>query len=87
MELNELAAQAVEKWGTPAQIDMCIEECAELQNALLKYRRGRNSKDNVAEEIADVYIMLFQMTLIFGVELTDKWIDIKELRLKQRLNV
>lgn len=40
------------------------EECAELINAVQKHRRGRNTKEDVLDEVADVYIMLEQLTLI-----------------------
>ena len=54
---------AIHEWGDTAQIDMAIEEMAELTKALLHARRGRES--NVAEEIADVRIMLAQLEIIF----------------------
>ena len=42
---------------------MMIEESAELTKALLNERRGRDN--NIAEEMADVWIMLEQMAVIF----------------------
>ena len=55
--------EAVEIFGKEAQVDMMIEEMAELTKALLNERRGR--ENNVAEEIADVLIMIEQMKIIF----------------------
>ncbi len=58
---------AIEAWGVDAQIDMIIEESAELIKALLKYRRDPNidRKVEILEEIADAEIMLEQARTIF----------------------
>lgn len=58
-------------FGENAQIDMALEEMSELTKALLKYRRyfgtAETSKrlEDVREEIADVYIMLAQLEIMF----------------------
>ena len=54
------------EYGANSQIDMAIEEMAELAKALLKLRRGQGESqnlliDDVIEEIADVHIMLMQL--------------------------
>ena len=52
-------------------ITMAFEEMAELQDVLCKFLRGRVDGDtlaNIAEEIADVGIMLDQMAIEFEVE-------------------
>ena len=56
---------ALEHYGPDAQITMVMEEMSELQKELCKYRRGRANYDHIAEEIADVSIMLDQMRLLF----------------------
>ena len=56
---QEIFRKAVQTWGKAAQID----EMAELTKALLNERRGRDN--NIAEEMADVRIMLEQMAVIF----------------------
>lgn len=66
MNDREVCKQAIVKFGPQSQIDMCIEECSELINALEKYRRGRNTKEDVITEIADVQIMCEQMQELFG---------------------
>lgn len=69
--------RAVETWGKQKQIDIAIEEMAELTKALLKERRACNADSsaignhdaalaNIAEEMADVHIMLAQLEIIFG---------------------
>lgn len=59
------------RYGAQAQITMVFEEMAELQDVLCKFLRGRVDGDtcaNIAEEIADVGIMLDQMAIEFEVE-------------------
>lgn len=59
---------AIEVFGEAAQVTMVFEEMAELQKELCKWIRNGNSVEltqNIAEEIADVEIMLDQMKLIF----------------------
>lgn len=77
---------AVKRWGDKAQILMAVEEMAELTKALLKYLRyGARPEvlEAVAEERADVEIMLNQLHVIFGD--CSKWECIKLSRLELRL--
>lgn len=60
--------QALEKFGWEAQRLMLMEELSELQNAVCKEARGRDTREHVAEEVADVEIMLEQVKLHFEVE-------------------
>ena len=60
---QDVFRNAVQTWGKEAQTDMMIEEMAELTKELLNERRGRDH--NIAEEMADVKIMLAQMEIIF----------------------
>ena len=48
------------------QKEKAIEELSELQQALARDLQGQGDRDNIAEEIADVLIMLSQMELIYG---------------------
>lgn len=65
---------AVEKFGERAQILVAVEEMSELQKALLKYIRLLDFQHgdkadimrSIAEERADVEIMLNQLHVIFG---------------------
>lgn len=59
---------ALERYGKQAQVDMVMEEMAELQKELCKNLRGKKNKAEIAEEIADVSIMLDQMALLFKCE-------------------
>ena len=57
---------AVEKFGTSAQITKAIEELGELTVELSRHLNGLGSTDAIREEMADSFIMLNQLELIFG---------------------
>lgn len=56
--------QALDTYGAEAQTLVAFEEMAELEKELCKHARGRDNRDAIAEEIADVLIMLEQMMLL-----------------------
>ena len=65
---TDVFKDAIEEFGEAAQVTMVFEEMAELQKELCKWLRNGNSVElthNIAEEIADVEIMLAQMKLLF----------------------
>lgn len=74
--------QIAEHYGYEAQSRQCMEECAELIQAINKlWREERIGKTGGAsyrvkrslaiEEIADVQIMLWQMEHMLGIEIWD----------------
>lgn len=89
MNEEKLYSKCITKWGHASQIDMCIEEMAELTQALCKAKRRSKPEKwlvNIYEEIADVTIMIEQMTIIFdGEEIIPKVKKRKLLRLEERL--
>lgn len=68
MTPNEIYTKALEVFGAEAQTLMVFEEMAELQKELCKHARGKDNKAAIAEEIADVEIMLEQMKILHGIE-------------------
>ena len=60
IDKQELYDKAIEKWGCANQLRMLIEECSELIQAIAHHERGRNGAGDVAEEIADVEILIEQ---------------------------
>lgn len=64
---DRICADALAKYGFNKQLLMLFEEMAELQNALCKERLGRDTVEHIAEEIADVKIMLDQMEIYYGI--------------------
>nr|DAU55030.1 MAG TPA: nucleoside triphosphate pyrophosphohydrolase [Caudoviricetes sp.] len=65
---DEICRAALDTFGEAVQITMVFEEMAELQDVLCKFLRGRvedDTRTHIAEEIADVEIMLQQMVMLF----------------------
>lgn len=58
----EILTLAIKTFGYTAQEEIAIEECSELIQAITHKHRGR--EHNLAEEIADVEIMLEQLKII-----------------------
>ena len=69
------------------QTMVAIEEMSELTKELVKFMRGEHNTDAIAEEIADVEIMLCQMKIIYDIKNEDveKLMVIKLERLKERM--
>mgnify|MGYP001539651347 CR=1 FL=1 len=61
----EVLQRALDTYGSAMQIVVMMEEMSELQKELCKYLRGKYSPASIAEEIADVEIMLEQMKMLF----------------------
>lgn len=76
---------AVEKFGPESQINMALEECAELIDALCKFRRERVGTLDVITEIADVQIMCEQLAYMFGEQTVEDERKRKIERLQKRL--
>lgn len=85
---EKILQSAITTFGADAQIDMMIEEMAELTKALLKLRRacGSTTKNpeliaDINSEIADVSIVLDQMTMIFSQKEVSEYRGMKVARL------
>lgn len=52
--------------GYANQKKKALEELGELSTALARDLQGEGDRANIAEEMADVYIMLAQLQLIYG---------------------
>ena len=89
MTEEKIYKRALEKWGVETQIKMCIEELAELIQTLIKYGRKINgsNKNDIAEEIADVELMIEQMKVVFDIHKeVEEWKHEKIKRLEGYLN-
>ena len=78
VEEETVFLKAIARYGAEEQEGVAQEECAELIQAISKKHRGK--PHNIAEEIADVEIMLEQLKIINGCEN-----EVKELR-KQKIS-
>ena len=80
-------ADALDAYGTGAQLIVAIEELSELQKELCKVLRGDVRLSALQEEVADVTIMLEQIRQAFNInELVCQTMDFKILRLKRRIS-
>lgn len=70
MTNREKLLYIVTTYGSKPQEDVAIEECAELQKAILKNRRNPSEehRKDIIDEIADVEIMLEQLKIIHSCE-------------------
>lgn len=55
-------------YGTLGQLNKAIEECQELIAAIVGYLENRESRAHIAEEIADVKVMLTQIEYLLHSE-------------------
>ncbi len=62
---DEIFREALEAFGKSTQMQVAIEEISELTKELCKNGRGQENTTHIAEEIADVEIMLRQMVMLF----------------------
>ena len=83
---NEILLSALTKFGDQAQTVMVFEEMSEVAKELCKNMRGKENRDAIAEEIADVRIMLDQMEILHDCAASvSRWRESKLHRLSLRL--
>lgn len=82
---EDVIQRAIKKNGLDLQLTVALEELAELQQAICKYKRGE--EHNVEEEIADVKIMIEQLETIFNKDKIRRWRNKKIERLDRKLKV
>lgn len=83
-ERKKLYLRAIRKWGYKFQLIMLMEECAELIHATSKLIRhgDKQSIENIAEEMADVEIMIEQIKMNTDWELLEEKVqEFKEQKL------
>jgi len=91
MDIHELCKTVADKFGYPAQSSQLMEECAELIQAVNKYKRAKTAEEthtalqHYAEEIADVEVMLEQIKYLLDIKESDLD-DIKQFKLHRVLN-
>lgn len=88
MSNREVFETALKTWGDEDQTLMVFEEMSELQKELCKHSRGKDNTEQIAEEIADVQIMLEQMIILHDCEEAVKEYRRSKIeRLKIRLGI
>lgn len=86
---QSIIGRSVEQYGMSTQKVVCMEECAELIQAISKNIRGFSiaNRENIIEEIADVLICIEMLSLMLTIP-TDKIQDMvnkKQLRNLERM--
>lgn len=85
-KFDEVCIDAVDFYGSEQQLAQTQEEAAELITAISHYRREREgSMAELIEEVADMKIMLRQMTRILDAEEVNKAVSMKIDRLEKQL--
>ena len=85
-ERKKVYQAALRKWGADLQTMMAVEEMSELTKEICKIKRGKMDLDALADEIADVTIMLEQLREIYGLnDAVCDHMDAKILRLQSRV--
>jgi NTP pyrophosphatase (non-canonical NTP hydrolase) len=84
-ENQDLYKEVINKWGIDSQMLQLAEESLELSHAILKMRRKREKIDDVAEEIADVQIMIEQLHIIHD-DLKEKVETMRKIKLERLKN-
>jgi NTP pyrophosphatase (non-canonical NTP hydrolase) len=75
--------RAIETYGKDMQLNVAIEEFSELIKEICKHKRGEDNRENIIEEMADCYIMLEQLGVIFGIWFEE--IEYKKVEKLERL--
>ena len=86
---KSIIAKSIKHYGEEIQSTVCMEECAELIQAISKMKRGIDAKDNLVEEIADVLICIEMLKQIYNISdcSIENWIERKQERMLRRMEV
>lgn len=70
---KDIMHMAIERYGVKNQELKAMEECSELIQAIAKhlFDPSEATRDHIAEEMADVRIMLDQLSMMFSNVLTE----------------
>ena len=67
LEMTRKRIMAIaDHYGLDPQLDMLVEEMAELIQAISKRKRGQEVYDNLVEEISDVELLIEQVIYLLG---------------------
>ena len=84
---SEIIKNSINHYGADSQSTVCMEECAELIQAISKEKRGKHDYKHLAEEIADVLICISMLQDMYEIDDSDiqLWIDLKQKRIVERM--
>lgn len=85
---SNVVKKSIEHYGDDLQTTVCMEECLELIQAISKMKRGKDNRENLIEEMADVMICMDILKQVYGI--SDREIQIyvcqKHSRCDERMN-
>ena len=64
---SNVVKKSIEHYGADLQTVVCMEECAELIQAISKMKRGKDNRNNLIEEVADVMICIEILKQVYGI--------------------
>ena len=64
---SNVAKKSIEHYGADLQTVVCMEESAELIQAISKMKRGKDNRNNLIEEVADVMICIEILKQVYGI--------------------
>ena len=64
---SNIVDKSIEHYGSDLQAVVFMEECSELIQAISKMKRGKDNRDNLIEEMADVMICMDILKQVYGV--------------------
>ena len=84
---SDIIKRSIEHYGKDVQSTVCMEECAELIQAISKEKRGKPDKSNLAEEMADVIICIEMLKQIYNITEDEiySWVINKQERIIERI--
>ena len=84
---SDIIKRSIEHYGKDVQSTVCMEECAELIQAISKEKRGKPDKSNLAEEMADVIICIEMLKQIYNITEDEiySWVIAKQERTIKRI--
>lgn len=84
---KSIITKSIDYYGIETQSTVCMEECAELIQAISKEKRGKHDYKHLAEEIADVLICISMLQNMYDIDSSDiqLWIDLKQKRIVERM--
>lgn len=86
--MKDVLKEAIAFYGEDMQLNVAIEELSELIKELCKYKRGEGSQMHIAEEMADVKIILEELEIIFNNKHRVKtWYEDKKKRLERHIAI
>lgn len=86
--MDNVLKEAINLYGVDMQLNVAIEELSELIKELCKHKRGEGSEMHIAEEMADVKIILEELEIIFNNKhRVSIWYEDKVKRLERNIAI